>query len=70
MVTVPVRLALPVFPATCTATVPEPEPDCPDEIVIQAAPDEAVQAHEGAEVTVNVAGPPAVARAAVVGATE
>ncbi len=70
IVAVPLRAELVAFAATCTVTVPDPDPDCPDEIVIQAAPDEAVQAHDGAEVTANVAGPPAAVSVAVVGATE
>ena len=66
IVTVPVRLAVVVFAATVTRTVPFPLP--PVELsVIQPAPLAALQAHPVAAVTATEKGPPAAAGEAAVG---
>jgi len=52
IVTVPARLAVVVFAATVTATVPFPLP--PGPTVIQPAPLAALQAHAAPAVTVTV----------------
>ena len=61
IVSVPVRLVVPVFAATANATVPEPDPDAPDVIVIHDALLIAVHAQPAATVTVLLPVPPEAA---------
>ena len=61
MVSVPVRLVVPVLAALLNVTVPDPEPDAPALTVIHAALLTAVHAQPVPAVTMLLPGPPAAA---------
>ena len=62
MVTVPVRLAVPVYASAVSDTVPFPEPPTPAVTVIQESLLTAVQLQPAGAVTVTVPPPPAEAK--------
>ena len=67
---VPVRVDVPVFPATVKATLPEPEPAAPAMTVIQAALLLAVHAHPAPAVTMLLPVPPSAPKAWLPGDAE
>lgn len=62
IVTVPVRVAVPVFAATVKVTLPVPLPEVPAMMVIHVAPALAVHAQPGPAVTVLPPSPPSLAK--------